>query len=86
VPVDVGGEHRLKLVTSEIRAKFGGNEGQRQRDIGGNGRDIRLPLATSQRIAFEFGFYSLHESRAALANSQAQAIAPKRPLGRIVVD
>jgi hypothetical protein len=82
----MAGTDSVKLVTFEIGAEFGWDEGHCQPDIGSNRRDVRLPLAKPERIVCEFRFHGLHESRTALSNAQAQSVASKRLVGRVVVD
>src|SRR6185312_3232993 len=86
MPADVGGEHRLDARALDLGAKLLRNERYRQREIGFERRHARLPLTAAKWIIAKLGLHGLHETRAVLPDAQGQAVAPQRPLGRIVVD
>src|SRR6185312_1971713 len=81
----VGDKNRLQRLRFEIGTELGRDERHRERKIGRDRWHAGLPFAAPQRVVSSLGLYRLHEARAALANPKAQAVAPQRPLGRIVI-
>src|SRR5690348_10008264 len=86
MPVDVGGEYAFNARAFDIGAKLLRDKGHRQRDVWRERGYARFPLAAAQRIVAELGLHGLHEARAILPDAERQAVAPQRPLRRVVID
>src|SRR4051794_11619955 len=84
--MDIGGDDRFERLRFQLAAKLLRNEGHRQGGIRRKRWYPHLPLAPAERIVRRIGLHGLHETRAALTNAQAQAVATQRPLRRVVID
>src|SRR3954463_3556355 len=83
---DIGGDDRFERLRFHLATKLLRNEGHRESQIGRKRWYPRLPLAAAERIVRRIGLHGLDEARAALTNAQAKAVAPQRPLRRVVID